>query len=80
MSQNPPSRNFDQDFKVLEARIDDLIQLCQQLKAENQALRAQQASLMTERAALLEKNETARSRIETMILRLKSMEHEYGQQ
>ena len=72
------ARSYEQDLKTLEFRVDELIQLCHQLKNENQALREQQSLLMSERAHLLEKNELARSRIEAMILRLKSMEQEHG--
>ncbi len=73
------TRSHDQDLKTLEFRVDELIQLCQLLKNENQALRDQQGSLVSERASLMEKNELARTRIEAMIMRLKSMETEYGQ-
>lgn len=73
------ARGYDQDLKTLEFRVDELIQLCHQLKNENQALREQQSLLMAERAHLMEKNELARSRIEAMIMRLKSMEQDYGQ-
>ena len=62
------------DLQALEAKIDALIQLCEQLVEENQTLRENQANLMSERAALLEKNTLARTRIEAMIARLKSME------
>ena len=41
---------------------------------ENRSLRASQEQLVGERAALLSKNEQARSRVEAMILRLKSLE------
>ena len=41
---------------------------------ENRSLRASQEQLMGERAALLSKNEQARSRVEAMILRLRSLE------
>lgn len=78
MSQEQ-KRNQEQDLKALEYRVDELIQLCHQLKGENQALRDQQGNLMSERASLMEKNEMARSRIEAMIMRLKTMESEYGQ-
>jgi len=71
-------RNYDQDLKTLEFRVDELIQLCNQLKNENQALREQQTLLMAERARLLEKNELAKSRVEAMIQRLKNMEQEHG--
>ncbi len=78
MSQEQ-KRNHEHDLKALEYRVDELIQLCHQLKGENQALRDQQGNLMSERASLMEKNEMARSRIEAMIMRLKTMESEYGQ-
>lgn len=78
MSQDQ-TRSHEQDLKTLEYRVDELIQLCHQLKSENQALREQQGDLMSERANLMKKNEVARSRIEAMIMRLKNMEHEYGQ-
>lgn len=78
MSQEQTS-SHEQDLKSLEFQIDELIQLCQQLKNENQALREQHGSLMSERANLMQKNEMARSRVEAMIMRLKTMEQEYGQ-
>ncbi|ALP51967.1 hypothetical protein Tel_01775 [Candidatus Tenderia electrophaga] len=78
MSQDQ-SRSHEQDLKSLEFRVDELIQLCHQLKSENQALREQHGSLMSERASLMKKNEAARSRVESMIMRLKNMEQEYGQ-
>ena len=73
------SRTSEQELKTLEVRVDELIQLCNQLKNENQALREQRTSLVSERAQLLKKNELARSRIEAMIMRLKGMEQEYDQ-
>ncbi len=74
-----PSRSQEMGLESLENRVVELIELCQQLKTENQALRNQQGKLMGERASLMQKNELARSRIESMIMRLKSMEQEYGQ-
>jgi cell division protein ZapB len=62
------------NLAALEARVDELIRVMEQLSAENEALRAQQAALTMERATLIEKTELARSRIEAMIMRLKSME------
>jgi len=62
------------DLQSLEAQINALIQICNQLADENRALRETQVHLMTERTDLLEKNAIARSRIEAMIARLKSME------
>jgi cell division protein ZapB len=62
------------DWQPLEAQIDALIQICNQLADENRSLREIQANLMAERTELLEKNTIARNRIEAMIARLKSME------
>lgn len=64
----------EQEFRNLEHRIDELIDLCQRLEEENRALRSKNSSLLQERSKLMEKNETARSRVEAMILRLKTME------
>ena len=62
------------DVQALERRIDELIQLCDDLIAENKALRELQANMISERAALVEKSELARDRVEAMISRLKAME------
>ncbi|MEM7220777.1 MAG: TIGR02449 family protein [Pseudomonadota bacterium] len=64
------------DFASLERKIEELIDLCDTLGRENKALRAQQRSWSTERAKLIEKNELAKSRVESMIMRLKSLEQE----
>ncbi len=73
------SRHHDHDLKTLESKVDELIQLCQQFKNENNVLREHKSQLTAERGHLMEKNELARSRIEAMILRLKTLEQEYGQ-
>ena len=64
------------DFAALERKIEELIDLCDTLGRENKALRAQQRTWSTERAKLIEKNELAKSRVESMIMRLKSLEQE----
>lgn len=64
--------NFDLD--TLERQVEELIRTCHRLSEENLSLRARQDSLVAERAELIEKTELARSRVESMILRLKSME------
>ncbi|MGE0624944.1 MAG: TIGR02449 family protein [Pseudomonadales bacterium] len=64
------------DWKTLEAKIDELIELCNVLSRENRALRAQQQNWTTERAKLIEKNELAKSRVESMITRLKALEQD----
>lgn len=58
----------------IEAKLDELIQLCTRLEKENVTLRAKQQSWQQERTRLLEKNEIARKRVEAMIKHLKEME------
>ncbi|MFQ5755129.1 MAG: TIGR02449 family protein [Acidiferrobacterales bacterium] len=62
------------EIKMLESRIDQLIDFCQQLKHENSSLRSENQDLADERARLVEKTKLARARIETMIGRLKALE------
>lgn len=61
-------------IEQLNWQIDELIELCNRLRKENQALRAQTSELLSEQARLIEQTELARSRVEAMITRLKSME------
>ncbi len=63
-------------LRQLEKKLDMLIELCDQLQAENNSLRDKESALLKERSKLLEKNETARSRVEAMITRLKSLDTE----
>ncbi len=64
----------NEDFKVLEQRIDQLIAACQQLRQENQMLRSENENLSQKHGRLVEKTQVARTRIEAMIGRLKSLE------
>jgi cell division protein ZapB len=66
----------DTDLKMLERRVDELIQRLNAVKSENESLRDSQSALIAERARLIEKTELARTRVEAMIGRLKSMEQE----
>lgn len=68
------SRMDNQDLKILESRIDDLIETCRRLKNENQALKSGQNTLNEQHTRLVEKTRVARARIETMIDRLKALE------
>ena len=71
------SASFDGlELDRFEEKLNLLIRLCDQLKAENIALRARQASLLEERSELLAKNELARSRVQAMLTRLKELEPE----
>lgn len=62
------------DLHEVSTRIDRLVELCQRLSEENRSLRQSQEQLANERALLLQKNEQARTRVEAMIVRLKSLE------
>ncbi len=57
----------------VESRLDELIDLCGKLARENDQLRAREENWLQERARLVEKNDIARSRVEAMIVRLKSL-------
>ena len=58
----------NETLKKLENRVDDLIGTCRQLKKDNQVVK-------DEHARLIEKTQVARTRIESMIGRLKALEH-----
>jgi len=64
------------EIKDLETKIDELIQLCDELERKNTSLSTDRESWAEEKARLLEKNETARSKVEAMIMRLKALEQE----
>lgn len=64
----------EQDLRILESRVSELIRTCHHLKEENKSLRIRQDQLVAERAALIDKTELARNRVEAMIQRLKSLE------
>ncbi len=64
------------EIKDLEAKIDELIQLCDELEMKNAILSTDRESWLKEKAKLLEKNEMARSKVEAMIMRLKTLEQE----
>ena len=66
---------FEDEIKRLEARMDDIVRICDQLKEENRSLKQRQDTLISERASLLQKNELVRGRVEAMIGRLKAMEN-----
>lgn len=63
-----------QDLIALEAKVEELIALCESLGNENRALREQNRIWAAEKAGLVERNELARSKIDALIGRLKSMD------
>ena len=65
---------LNQGLSDIEAKLQEVISLCERLRLENASLQDQQKTLVEERARLIEKNEQARSKVEQMISRLKSLE------
>lgn len=65
-----------QVIKALETKLDELIQLCDQLDRENRILKKDADNWKVEREQLMEKNATARSKVEAMIQRLRALEQE----
>jgi cell division protein ZapB len=59
-----------------EQKLDQLIELCQQLKRDNHALRNREDELLGERSQLMKKNDMARQKVETMINRLQALSSE----
>jgi len=66
----------DPQLKALARKIDDLIALCGHLDDENRRLKASALDWGREREQLVEKTDLARSRVESMIVRLKTLEQE----
>ena len=64
------------DLSNLEKRIDELIALCDELEQKHESVVAEQNKWLQERTRLLEKNEHAKAKIESMIMRLKSLEQD----
>jgi cell division protein ZapB len=64
------------DNDNFEQNLDRLIELCQQLKRDNQALRNREVDLLGERSQLMKKNEMAKQKIVTMINRLQTLSAE----
>ncbi|HDZ56436.1 MAG TPA: TIGR02449 family protein [Pseudomonas xinjiangensis] len=64
------------DINILTDKVAQLIALCDQLQQQNKHLVAQERNWRDERMQLIEKNDLARQKVEAMILRLKSLEHD----
>jgi cell division protein ZapB len=61
------------DLKELEKKLDQLIDLYNTVKSENELLKNRQDTLVREKAQLVEKTALARNRVEAMISRLRTM-------
>ncbi|MDG2174783.1 MAG: TIGR02449 family protein [Gammaproteobacteria bacterium] len=64
----------DTSFNTLEDKVDDLIQLCDSMKKENQILRDDKHNWENELKSLTDKNQLARTRLEKVLQRLKTLE------
>lgn len=64
------------EIKDLEAKIDELIQLCDALEQKNVILQTDKENWAKEKSRLLEKNDMARNKVEAMIMRLKTLEQD----
>ena len=71
----PDNTTMLTDLHEIGGRLDRLLELIHRLSEENRSLRTSQEQLNNERANLLAKNEQARSRVEAMIVRLRSLEN-----
>ena len=67
------TENTDEKFDSLRTKVDDLIQICSEMKVKNQILKASESNWQTERRQLLEKNKEAKSKLESILIRLKAM-------
>ena len=64
----------EMDFSALEAKVDELVALCDALIQENQKLREEQRAWQDERATLVERNDLAKAKLDAMIERVKSVD------
>ncbi len=61
-------------FESLSIKVDELIDLCADMKRENQILKAGEGSWQSERKHLMEKNKMAKAKLESILVRLKAMD------
>jgi len=67
-------QNLQEEIELLSERVDELLDLNDQLRRENAALLAQCEKLQGERSQLFNTREEARQRVAEMVQRLRSME------
>ena len=68
------SKMSEDRFLTLSGKVDDLIDLCADMKRENQILKAEENSWQSERKQLMDKNKDAKSKLESILVRLKAMD------
>ena len=67
-------QNLQNEIELLSERVDELLDLNDQLRRENAALLSQCEKLQGERSRLFNTREEARQRVAEMVQRLRSME------
>ena len=65
------------EIEHLENKIDELIELCDELEKKYARLQSDKEVLLAERAQLIEKNKAAQTKVEAMIMRLKALGQEW---
>ena len=68
------SKMSEDRFLILSEKVDNLIDLCVDMKRENQILKAGENSWQSERKQLMDKNKDAKSKLESILVRLKAMD------
>ncbi|MCH2356285.1 MAG: TIGR02449 family protein [Pseudomonadales bacterium] len=61
-------------FQSLTDKVDDLIDICADMKRDNQLLKATEISWQSERKQLIENNKEAKSKLENILVRLRAMD------
>ena len=61
-------------FQSLTDKVDDLIDICADMKRDNQLLKATEISWQSERKQLIKKNKEAKSKLESILVRLRAMD------
>jgi cell division protein ZapB len=64
----------DDRFQILSEKVDDLVDICADMKRENQLLKASENSWRSERKQLMDKNKDAKTKLESILVRLKAMD------
>ena len=64
----------EDQFQSLADKVDDLIDICAEMKRDNQLLKATEISWQSERKQLIKKNKEAKSKLESILLRLRAMD------
>ena len=68
------SKMDDDRFQALSEKVDDLIDICADMKSQNQLLKASETSWQSERKQLMTKNKETKSKLESILVRVKAMD------